>query len=38
MAMDLDTLLAEVNRSREEIADGDQIGKSALELIAQFRL
>lgn len=38
MAMDLDILLAEVNRSREGIADGDQIGKSALELIAQFRL
>lgn len=38
VAMDLDTLLAEVNRSREGIADGDEIGKSALDLIAQFRL
>ena len=38
VAMDLDTLLAEVNRCREGIADGDEIGKSALTVIAQFRL
>jgi len=38
VAMDLDTLLAEVNRSREGIADGDEIGKSALDLFAQLRL
>ena len=40
MAMDWDTLLAEINRSREGIADGDQIGKSAIDLSAhdQFRL